>query len=180
MIEWRNIEGYDGYQISNNGRVRSRVNNRHGLSDTYHEIKSVSNEHGYETVQLGRRNRKLISRLVAEAFIPNPNNLPLVRHLDDNTHNNNVDNLAWGTQKDNMQDCVKHNRLIGDTRSAIESRKKKVLAKTIDGKFVGTFSSEAEACRKLNIKSNHICDNIKGKIKQTYGYVFEYVDKEVK
>ena len=90
MEIWKDIYGYYGYQVSNEGRVRSFVNNRHGACNNFHILKPVRNHGGYPTVCLGRGKRKLVSRLVAEAFIPNPRNLPLVRHMDDNPLNNNI------------------------------------------------------------------------------------------
>lgn len=176
--KWKNIKGYDGYQISNQGRVRSKINNRHGLGKVYHDLKLTNNKHGYPTVALGRGNRFLVSRLVAKAFIPNPKNLPLVRHIDDNPSNNYVKNLKWGTQKDNMQDCVKHGRLVGNTGPAIEATKKPVVAISRDGSKKMIFSSQADAARALNVWAQHVSNVLKGRISQTGGWKFQYVDKE--
>ena len=177
-MRWRNVKDFDGYRVSDTGVVKSRVNNRHGLGETYHVLKPVLNKNGYETVCLGRGNRRLVHRLVAEAFIPNPNNLPLVRHMDDDPLNNRVENLAWGTQTDNMQDCVRHGRLVGDTRAAIEACKKKVIAISKDGSFRKQYESRNEAARELGVWPQHITRVIKGEISQTGGYIFEPVDKE--
>lgn len=176
MEEWKDIK--EGYQISNKGSVRSRINNRHGVGETYHEIKPYVNQHGYEIVHLGRGDRHSVHRLVAEAFISNPDNLPLVRHLDDNPRNNNVDNLAWGTQTDNMQDCVKHGRLVGNTGPAIESRKRPVVATSLDGGRVIEFDSCNEAARELGLWATHICNAAKGRLRQTGGWTFEFKEKE--
>ena len=178
MEEWRDIAEKDGYQVSNEGRVRSYINNRHGITDTPHPLKPQMNRYGRPTVCLGRSRRRLISRLVAEAFIPNPDNLPLVRHMDDNPLNNRVDNLRWGTQKDNMQDCVKHGRLVGNTAPAIESKKCPVIAiskTTGERKYYGSMS---DAARELGLWTQHISSVLKGRISQTGGYKFEYLDKE--
>ena len=174
--KWRDVTGFDGYQISDNGEVRSFINNRHGVGAKSRILKPTSNKHGYDTVCLGRGNRKLVHRLVAEAYIPNPDGLPLVRHLDDNPKNNNYSNLAWGTQADNMQDCVRHGRLVGDTRAAVESRKKEVVATSIDGTHTMIFESLQEAARSLGVWSQHICSVIQGKIRQTGGWVFRYTE----
>lgn len=179
MEEWREIKDFPGYQISNTGKVRSRVNNRHGLGTEYHELSPYTSQLGYKSIQMGRGNRRSIHQLVASAFIPNPCNLPLVRHLDDNPRNNNVDNLAWGTQTDNMQDCVKHGRLVGDTRAAIESRKKKVIARSLDGKKELIFDSVSGAARVLDLWPEHVSSVARGKLRQTGGWKFEFIDKEV-
>lgn len=177
-MQWKDIQDEDGYQISDTGKVRSYKNNRHGTCDDYHILKPVLNRRGYETVCLGRGRRKLVHRLVAQAYIPNPNNYPMVRHMDDNPRNNNVKNLAWGTQVDNMQDCVRHGRLVGDTRAAIESTKKPVRAIKLDDTYSEVFSSIHEAARELSLWPQHISSVLLGRLRQTCGYVFEYIDKE--
>lgn len=171
---WKDIEGFPGYQVSSNGKVRSSINNRYGpKSDgSWKELKPVYNRYGYPYVRLGRGSRKLISRLVAQAFIPNPDNYPIVRHMDDNPHNNRVSNLAWGTQTDNMQDCVRHGRLVGDTRNAIEARKHSVYARKRDETEELYFPSYTEAGKRLGIPYTHIGDVVHGKLKQTHGWCF--------
>lgn len=176
MEIWKDIYGCYGYQVSNEGRVRSFVNNRHGVCNNFHILKPVRNHGGYPTVCLGRGKRKLVSRLVAEAFIPNPRNLPLVRHMDDNPLNNNVENLQWGTQKDNMQDCVKHGRLAGNIWPAIESKKIKVIAISIKDGSRMSFDSQNEAARALNVWPQHVNNDLKGRISQTGGWKFVYAD----
>ena len=176
MEIWKDIYGYYGYQVSSEGRVRSFVNNRHGTYNNFHILKPVCNHGGYPTVCLGRGKRKLVSRLVAEAFIPNPRNLPLVRHMDDNPLNNNVENLQWGTQKDNMQDCVKHGRLAGNIWPAIESKKIKIIAISIKDGNRMLFGSQNEAARALNVWPQHVSNVLKGRISQTGGWKFVYAD----
>lgn len=164
---WRDVVGHDGYQVSNLGNVRSYVKNKDGK-----DLKFIKNKQGYDTVCLRRGNRRLVHRLVADAFIPNPDNLPLVRHMDDNPSNNRVDNLAWGTQTDNMQDCVRHGRLVGDTRAAIESKRKMVIATNLSTGEELTFISMNEAARELDLWVQHISRVVKGEIKQTGGWSF--------
>lgn len=178
MEEWRDIKGFPGYQVSKHGEVRSYINNRYGpsLKDP-RLLKSIKTRRGYDTVCLGRGNRKLVHRLVAEAFIPNPDDLPIVRHLDDDPSNNLIDNLAWGTQTDNMQDCVKHGRLVGDTRAAIEVTKIPIVAISLyDGHHI-VFSSLHEAARELDLWPQHISSVLKRRLRQTGGYAFEYLDE---
>lgn len=172
--KWKEVVGFEGYQVSDTGEVRSFINNRHGVGTKSHILKPTPNKHGYDTVCLGRGNRKLVHRLVADAYVPNPDGLPLVRHLDDNPKNNSCGNLAWGTQTDNMQDCVKHGRLVGDTRAAIASRKKEVIATSLDGSCSMIFESVQGAARVLDVWPQHICSVIQGKIRQTGGWTFRY------
>lgn len=177
-IMWKDIAEKEGYQVSEDGRVRSFHNNRHGVCDEPHELKHEINKHGYHAVHLGRGRRRLVSRLVAEAFIPNPDNLPIVRHLDDNPDNNSVYNLAWGTQTDNMQDCVRHGRLVGDTRSAVEANKKPVVAVSLSDGSSKWYESCRAASRDLGVWPQHISNVLYGRIKQTGGYSFRYADEE--
>lgn len=180
MEEWRDIRYFSGYQVSNYGRVRSFVNNRHGTCEKWHTLKLQPNHHGYYTVCLGRGNRRLVSRLVAEAFIPNPDNLPIVRHLDDDPTNNHVENLAWGTQVDNMQDCVRHGRLVGNIWPAIESTKKKIIATPVAGGESIVFSSMRDAAKALNVWPQHVTNAAYGRIRQTGGWSFKFLDEEDK
>lgn len=111
---WKDIAGYDGwFQVSNLGRVRSvdRTIMQSGPNGIYPrtvkgKIMSPSVRSGYNTISFrykGRRDGKLVHRLVAAAFIPNPDNLPVVNHLDYNPLNNRADNLEWVTMADNTR-----------------------------------------------------------------------------
>ena len=118
MEIWKDIEGYNGlYQVSNKGRVKSLqrvVQRRNGRSIPIKEkiIAFHLHKHGYHQVRLWNVKSKLctIHRLVANAFLPNPNNYPVVMHLDNNPANNFVSNLSWGNQSINMLHCVKSGR----------------------------------------------------------------------
>lgn len=98
---WRDIDGYEGkYQVSNWGRVRNVKRNI--------IIKPYLNHKGYEKVSLsrgtkGNTDKHRVHRLVALAFIPNPNDLPQVNHKDGNKRNNSVSNLEWCTNLQNAQ-----------------------------------------------------------------------------
>jgi hypothetical protein len=99
---WEPIAGWEGlYEVSTHGRVRSldRPGRRGRILKPFGKYLAVTlNADGF---QLDRS----VHRIVAETFIPNPDDLPLVRHLDDDRSNNNVFNLEWGTQADNMADA---------------------------------------------------------------------------
>lgn len=113
MEEWRDIEGYEGiYQISNYGRVKRLDTIIHTAIKYVSKraikggvLKLSSNNRGYKTVMLSnsvKRKKYFVHRLVAKAFIENPNNYPVVNHKDENPSNNMVENLEWCTQRYNM------------------------------------------------------------------------------
>lgn len=98
MEMWRDIEGFEGrYQISSWGRVR----NKDGMI-----LEPYTNHKGYLKIGLykdGKDHKKRINRLVAQAFIPNPYNLPQVNHKDGNKQNNSYTNLEWTTDELNRK-----------------------------------------------------------------------------
>ncbi len=112
---WKDIKEFEGYyQISNTGKVKSLVNRYKNTKKVFELKQETSTKFGHKRVQLSNpiRARKLVHRLVAEAFISNPENKPQVSHLDHDGSNNNADNLIWETQSENMQHAQKHGRLF--------------------------------------------------------------------
>ena len=107
---WKDIEGYEGlYQVSTCGNIKSLAKprkNGNGRSYTQKEklLKQTFTSTGYKKVELykdGKRKGFKVHRLVAIAFIPNPDNKPEVNHIDGNKINNNIDNLEWVTSSEN-------------------------------------------------------------------------------
>lgn len=105
--EWKQIDGFEYYYISNLGRVKST---RRWSGTQFYERKKIISLHkhktkGYIYVSISRdgKNYNLrVHRLVAKAFIPNPNNKPQVNHIDGNKENNNINNLEWVTNQENQ------------------------------------------------------------------------------
>lgn len=119
------IKGFeDLYEIDIYGNVYSLIQNN---SRRKRILKQYPNEAGYMKVNLydinGKCKKKYIHRLVADAFIPNPLNKPNINHLDCNVKNNNVNNLEWCTQKENIQYCIK----MGRYKSNLPNVKKGVM-----------------------------------------------------
>ena len=179
---WKPIKDYEGiYEVSNYGRVKSleRVIYNSGTKNglyTIHEkiIKQRINKkrHGYCELSLhknGKEKRFKVHRLVAEAFIPNPNNLPEVNHIDGNKENNTLSNLEWVTSSENQ----KHRHLIGNKKTS--NRHIGMFNKK--GEMVKDFNSILEAVAYFNKTSRVNIDNaLQGKQYTAYGYVWKYLD----
>lgn len=180
MEKWLDIEHHPGYQISSYGRVRSFLNNRHGLCDTPHILGTDINSNGYERVYLGSGGRFFIHHLVAEAFIPNPNSYPIVRHKDDNRTNNCADNLEWGTQSDNIQDAIRRGRFVSNIaiakEAALEMQRRRIIAKDLNGDVIREYPSLCDAAKDLNLNEGNISNVLHGRQRKTGTYTFEYVE----
>ena len=106
---WKDIEGYEGlYQVSNFGDIKSLPKVRRNRSGTYIQkeklLKLSNTSTGYKKVELYKDKKRKsfkVHRLVAQAFIPNPENKREVNHIDGNKHNNKVNNLEWVTSSEN-------------------------------------------------------------------------------
>ena len=134
--EWREVVGYEGlYQVSNLGQVRNKKG----------KILKQQIRKGYCDVGLyknGIKQPKIfkVHRLVAETFIPNPNNFPVINHKDENKQNNKQDNLEWCTQQYNL------------TYGTInDNKKKRVLQFDSNNNFIREYESVVEASKYCNI-----------------------------
>ena len=135
---WKSIDGYDGrYEVSNLGRVRSlEFRNNQTTFNRIKIMKATDNGHGYLIVSLregGRRKNHYVHRLVAEAFIPNPDNLPVIDHIDHNRSNNVATNLQWITQGDNVR---RSRHLMSKPRKKVTSNTgQKYITKVKSGEY---------------------------------------------
>lgn len=202
---WKDIPEYEGlYQISNLGRVKSFpgkcrksnsepiiLSNRIGRSNPYYQV----------ILYKGKSGKSFrVHRLVAQAFIPNPDNKPCIDHIDTNTKNNRIENLRWATHKENANNPITRknisvsnsgeNNYFYGKKLSIEHREKMSLAKTgklngnrsipvvqicsETGIFIKEFPSAKEAERELHISEPNIISVCKKKRPVAGGYVWAY------
>lgn len=174
---WKPVKGYEGlYEVSNFGRVRSFdrvVVDKNGRKLHYSGKIMTQNKtfDGYPNITLGTYNNKrtiTIHRLVAEAFIPNPLNLPQVNHKDEDITNNVCTNLEWCDNGYNV------NYGTGNQKRRINSSKnKKIIQLTLNGDFVAEWQSLREAERH-GFNHGNISQCLTGRIGTYKGFIWKY------
>lgn len=180
---WKDIAGFEGvYQVSNKGNVRSLDRYVQCADSVRHYkgrlMKQDKKKNGYLQVNLKRQavNKQfLIHRLVAVAFLPNPDGLATVNHKDENKENNSVDNLEWCSQSYNNHFGKGYRtRCVNAKNGAIRSQAKAVLQYSIDGVFIAEYFSAMEAGRANGVRQGGISECCNGKQKTAYGYIWRY------
>ena len=185
---WKDIVGYEGlYQVSNLGRVKSLKRKvyagRNRMRWQYERILSnnKTNGNGYIVVSLNKESKsknKYVHRLVAEAFLENPNNYKYINHKDQNTFNNNVNNLEFCTAQYNSTYRDAHiKRGLKFRNNLVNS--KKVYQLDENENIIKEFPSMAEASRELGTNHTSIYACLNGKQKHAFGYKWKYADEEL-
>ena len=180
---WKDIYEYEGkYQVSNMGRVRSldRLVTYADGSNRLHRgriLKAAADKDGYYRVILSdiQHSNRLVHRLVAEAFIDNPDHLPEVNHKDENKQNNIVSNLEWCTDKYNVNYGTGLTRRA-DTQRNDPDQSKPVIQYTKDGQKVAEYPSIKEAVRQTGIKKDTISRSCRGLQKYCHKFYFRFKD----
>ena len=171
MEQWKAISGYEGiYEVSDLGRVKSL---KYGKEKILKPQKTIG---GYLHVDLckdGKCKSITVHRLVAEAFIPNQNNLETVNHKDEDKTNNIVSNLEWMSLKDNINYGT-HNKRASETQINDKNKSKSVQMFDRQGNLLAAFPSTHEANRKTGIHQGSISSCCLGKLKSAGGYVWKY------
>lgn len=153
--EWKIISEYNNYKISNTGKVKNKKSI---------ELKLHKTKQGYVYVDLYKNNIKrkfYIHKLVANAFLPNPNNLPEVNHKDENKENNKVDNLEWCTHKYNIN--YGNRNLKSST---------KIYQLDLNNNIIKEFVSVISAAKQMNVDQSSISKAINGANKTCCGYIW--------
>lgn len=155
---------YDGYEVSTEGKVRSLNYRGHGKVQ---ELKQRKNDRGYLSVILcknGKTKHCRVNRLVAEVFIPNPNNKPTVNHINEQKDDNRVENLEWATHKEQV-----HHGTYMQRRAKTQG--KRVLC--IETGVI--YESTSDASRKTGLSQSNISECCRGIRKTTGGYTWKYI-----
>lgn len=173
--EWKDVQGFDGYQISSFGQVKSIKKNWKVIGGDKALKTSVTRKGGYVVINImnnhNQRKYKTIHSMVALQFIPNPDNKPQVNHKDGIKTNNFVSNLEWNTPLENIQHAIKNG--LFNTASSV----KNVTQLTLDDKPIKTHASMGAAAlsvggnEKLQSNITAVC---KGRRKTAFGYKWEY------
>ena len=186
---WKTVKDFEDYQVSDNGDAKSLKKGGERI------LKPQPSSNGYLTVcfwKEGKHYTKSVHRLVAEAFIPNPDNLRDVDHINGDRTDNRVENLRWCRHKDNtnydicrqrMSEAHTGKKLSEQHRDNISKANKgkpkphfevKIDQYTLDDVFVRTWKSTMEIERTLGFKHNNISSACNGKLKTAYGSKWRY------
>lgn len=186
---WVDVPDYEQfYQVSNFGRIRSKTRiarNKNGNRIIQGKLlKPGLNSRGYSRLNVKTNaihKHFFIHRLVANIFVPNPQNKPHVNHLDSNPLNNHYKNLEWVSHLGNMHHAINKGRfdnhfkrLTALFKESNERRQKAVIGINKQTGVIVSFQSIQEAGRNFNNRAGDICRCCKGEKREVEGYVWEY------
>ena len=170
---WSPVKGYEGlYKVSTMGNAKSLNYNKTGKEKV---MKLTKDPKGYLRLHLskdGKVKTFQVHRLVAQAFIPNPDNLPCINHKDENPLNNHYSNLEFCSYQYNNT----YGRRIERVTKAMTNGKlsKPVCQYSLDGEFIKEWPSLKEVQRQLGFNKGNLSACCRGKYKQAYGYIWRY------
>lgn len=174
VTEWLRIPDHPEYYICKEGYV---------CRDDHILKPHKGDNHGHLNIRLSKNGvtkEEYLHRLLAKGFIPNPNNYPIVRHLDDDPGNNALENLAWGTQKENFRDCKRNGNAYilsdADREKHLKHQRTPIYAKKSGSRRL-YFQCQSDAARELGLQQANIHKVLSGERKHTGGYVFEYAER---
>ena len=182
--EWRPVVGYEGlYEVSDWGNVRSvdRMVKSKGSGErlvTGRLLKQYTDKDGYKRVGLHRNHKQVVvgvHQLVARAFIDNPDNLPIIDHIDSHRDNNMADNLRWFTVPlNNSTEQARRRKSIAASRR--NDNKVRIRQYSLGGEPLRDFDSSMDMERELGFDRSSVIRVCQGKQHTSYGYKWEYLD----
>ena len=184
--EWRAVPGYEGfYEISNLGRIRNIKKS--------HILNTYMQKNGYKAIVLCRNKMHkhwLVHRLVAQAFIPNPNNWPVINHINEIKDDNRVGNLEWCTRSYNsrygnrVKKFLEHTNFSASTKNGLARAHKlalkPVLQFSLNGEFIKKWDSAHQYAKQFPDRpnmANGISKCCRGVIGTAYGYKWQYTER---
>lgn len=162
---WEDIPGYEGlYKVSSTGKIWGLKSNK--------ILKPKTSKAGYFEVSLsknGKMKTYILHRIVAQVFVPNPDNKETVNHIDENKKNNNFDNLEWLSIKEN--NCY-GSRSKKEYFILAQKTRKPCYQYDLDGNLINSFPSQSQAAKETGLSLSSISNCMRGKTSQVHGYVF--------
>ena len=176
--EWRPVVGFSRYEVSNLGRVRSNASS----TNQRKILKQGTAPNGYKTVSLasgdswgsGKIVTKRVHRLVAEAFLENPNNYDQIDHINTITDDNRTENIQWCNAKMNCHNPITEEHRKEAIPKIIEKTSKHVLVYSLDYELLSAFTSTADAARKLNLSQGNISSCCMGSLPTYKKLIFTF------
>lgn len=166
---WKPVVGYESaYQVSNIGNVRNTKRNKN--------LKIWKHRTGYMLCKLywnGKKNTLAVHRLMAIAFIPNPDNKPQVNHKNTTKHHNRLDNLEWVTNSENQIHAFANGK-ISRVSGSKHHASKKVIQSDLSGQKINEWESMNKAAKQLGIQNNSIYLACNNKIKKAGGFKWSF------
>lgn len=165
---WEKIDGYEEYFVSNHGNIKST---KRGVEKILKPAKDK--KRGYLRVNLWKNHKGhsyTVHKLVANAFIPNPNNLPQINHKDENKENNHIKNLEYCTNKYNLNYGTRKERIS-------KKRGKPVIQFDLNMNFIKKWNGTIQASKQTGINEGNIWECCNHKRKTARGYVWKYEEE---